>query len=160
MYAIAFNHTEVVEVLLKAGASTLGRGAQALRQACEDGLEGIVGALIAHGLDLDRPMPDSPSKEVSEALCGAVGAGHVQIVQDLLDAGVPIDGESSGGTALMVAALRGRREVAVLLLARGADADKAINGKSAIDIARENEKWDIVELLTSRHRIAGSKDEG
>lgn len=48
----------------------------------------------------------------------------MRTVGDLLDAGVPIDEEKNGWTALQIAAQEGQLEVAKLLLDRGAELDR------------------------------------
>ena len=77
-------------------------------------------------------------------------------VKKLMNSGVPCDwlGPEGDITALIAAAQEGHREVAALLLAKGASVDKTVmvcgNEKTALMGASRNGYLKIVELLLSK----------
>lgn len=82
----------------------------------------------------------------------AIGGGSVEAAELLLDAGVEVDQESQGTTALHLAADRGQLDLARFLAERGADLDAVgykfeRNGQRPIDLARESGHDDMVRLL-------------
>jgi ankyrin repeat protein len=82
----------------------------------------------------------------------AIGGGSVEAAELLLDAGVEVDQESQGTTALHWAADRGQLDLARFLAERGADVDALgykfdRNGQRPIQLARESGHDDMVKLL-------------
>ena len=91
-------------------------------------------------------MPASP-----EALCYAAGAGHLNVVEQLLRAAPTLLDSSTAEhdeTPLIGAAEKGHLEVVRFLLAHGADKTlKKKDGKTAMDLARAGDHDAVVELL-------------
>jgi ankyrin repeat protein len=148
-----------VEVLLKRGANPnvkeRSRGQTALMWASSEGHAAAVSALLAGGADVT-----SRSTQGWTALLFAARDGRKEVVRVLLDAGAdvndslersmrpgrgggaaigPSDG-SRGASALLLAAGSNHYELAAYLLERGADANSA------------NEGWTALHLLTWMRR--------
>jgi ankyrin repeat protein len=133
----------MARALLEAGATTQvdpsGPDRSLLEDMIRDGRRGMVSLLLAHGAD-----PTVPSREGQPLLALAVALGRADIVAALLDAGGAVDAElapaaseeflalvpgkharyyltrDEGVRPIMLAVLRGDREMTRLLLARGA----------------------------------------
>ncbi|RBP45797.1 ankyrin repeat protein [Roseimicrobium gellanilyticum] len=88
----------------------------------------------------------------------AAYGGHVEVVEMLLKAGATVDlpcGE--GETALFMAVYQNRAAVVRRLLEAGANASLKVNGKTAIEVAREKGLRDVVSIL---EHAAESKQKG
>ena len=87
----------------------------------------------------------------STPLMLAAGWGHTEIVATLIDSGARVDERSRfNRTALMWAAASGQESTVIFLLEAGADkelVDK--DGKSAVDLAREENHLKIATLIQS-----------
>lgn len=87
------------------------------------------------------------------ALQEAAREGSVDRVRELLDLGVDQNtppGMPRGWSPLMYAAWHGRKEVARLLVERGADVNRECgDGFTAITLAAKRRSWKIVELLAA-----------
>ncbi len=104
-HAIEFGMTEVVQVLLAAGAR--------IPSVVEAAGLGDVTAFLEAGTTVAERV---------RALRQATAKGHLQVMNELLDVGTPIDGlDGDGSTALHEAAWSGEVEALRLLLTRGAD---------------------------------------
>jgi ankyrin repeat protein len=82
----------------------------------------------------------------------AIGGGSVEAAELLLDAGVPVNQESQGTTALHWAADRGQLDLVRFLAERGADLDAVgykfdRNGQRPLQLALESGEADMVKLL-------------
>jgi ankyrin repeat protein len=135
--------------LLERGADpTLAcRGTAPLVMAARNGRLDVVRALIERGA-LER-VRDVRHRDA--ALAGAARGGYVDIVRALLTAGVPVDAGLPGWSALMHAARNGKLRAAEILLDAGADPNAvSVNGKTALEMAREEGHSEIVELLVAR----------
>lgn len=83
--------------------------------------------LLARGADIQlRSANEMLNLATHAAAAGRVAAQRAAILERLLDAGVPVDATQHGGfTALHSACLNADQASVDLLLARGADIDKA-----------------------------------
>ena len=85
----------------------------------------------------------------------AAARGHAEVARWLRESGANLNHTAKSGlSALMLAALYGHIDVAQALLAAGADPTlrsagaPGFNGKTALDLARDNEDPQLVELLS------------
>lgn len=158
LYDAAFSHAaDAVDFLLELGADphkTNPGGATALHAICWQGeyqdeetnaaAERIIERLIAAGIDPN--VPDSHGgTPLDEAVSGDWGSSTA--VRVLLKHGANADpADSSGTTPLMRAAMNGELECIRLLLDAGSDPlRKNVEGKSAVDYAREHHKtWNSI----------------
>jgi len=85
-------------------------------------------------------------------LMNAVRAGDIQLVSDLLKKGADANSRNAGGvTALMLAAAKGRTDIANLLLNAGARPDITdYDGRSAADRATQNNHKQLASMLKAR----------
>jgi ankyrin repeat protein len=149
MLALRSDHNQFVELLREAGASDYGVKEVALYKAVSAGDLEVVKQLLSQGdIDVNHSSP----------LAKACDAGHLDMVQVLIEAGTDVNQKEPGGTfgPLLRAAYGGHLEVVKLLLEAGADVS-IINdvGYSALDYAkigkaerRGDKPWDeIIKLL-------------
>ncbi|KAJ6818444.1 ankyrin repeat domain-containing protein 2A-like [Iris pallida] len=106
-------------------------------------VEGLKAALAA-GADKDEE-----DSEGRRALHFACGYGEVKCVQVLLEAGAAVDAlDKNKNTALHYAAGYGQKECVALLLENGAAVTvQNLDGKTPIDVAKLNNKEDVLKLL-------------
>lgn len=117
--AVFNGHVHVLALFLDRGASMdiiLADGDTPLRLAARMGFEDLVTLLLARNAAVDGVRGGSPLK-------WAARAGHLQIVRQLLEAGVDPNFLHFGQAPLHWAAHMGHEHVAALLLERGATAD-------------------------------------
>ncbi len=146
------NHPELAGVLLAAGADVNEpaiNGITPLMAAAYVGAADVVGALLQRGAGVG-----AEDRLRKNAMTYAAGEGHVAVVRALLAAGVDADAVYHNDlTALMWAAGYGRTEVVRVLLDAGARTDRRDDrGKTAQDIAREQQHPAIAALLESARR--------
>lgn len=112
-------------------------GNLALLDAIRAGAASVVAALLRAGAD-PRVLPPKGCMRGATLLMNAAHAGHVDLVEVLLDSGAEIDARSpTDWTALMCAAGQGHREVVHTLLRAGADAGlRNAQGRTAMGIAQ------------------------
>jgi uncharacterized protein len=87
---------------------------------------------------------------INAAAAGRRVDRHVEIVRLLIERGCPVDGRGSdrGHTALHEAAYNGDIELVRFLLDRGADPSlRTGDGQTALDVARDQHKHEVVRLL-------------
>jgi len=150
-YAAGEGHLEAVQILIKADADinyqSDGETFTALISAAREGHADVVRALLDAGAQLEL------NRYGKTALIYASeknGVDPLEVVQILIEAGADVNARDDkyGGTALMRAAGAGQREIAMYLLEAGADANaKDEDGRTALMYAKENEHYDIVELI-------------
>jgi len=128
--------------------------APALIQAAVLGDNAEVIQLLRSGVDVNEVWRDRPDRNnfARTALTNAAGAGHVDVVTTLLDAGAPVDRVVRGdATALIAATLRNHTTVTTLLLDRGADANLAVRGDgSPLIAATRANNPEVVRMLLER----------
>jgi ankyrin repeat protein len=140
--AVYDNDQAKVRQLLDNGADVRGKGKygdDALSLASSCGRTEIVKLLLDAGADINRDL-----NGYSAIKCAAYN-NHAETVGLLLDRGA-----TDGGGALLMASQRGHAETVRLLLNRGIDVNtKNTQGKTALELARENGKTAVVDLIQS-----------
>ncbi len=102
------------------------------------------------GSDFNTPLGDPPYKAKTPMIFAA-SRGWTKLLVYMLDHGAWIDDGHENGSALAAAAESGRKEVVELLLARGADVNKAWqDGWTALHAACLGRHLDIVNLLLEK----------
>lgn len=151
--ALREDSKRVFEVLLNTDGVDLEakarNGDTALMIACYKGNKPAVEALLAKGVEVNRPG--------WTPLHYAAASGNNEIVKLLLDKFAYIDAESPNKTTPIMMAARGGHIMTVKVLL-DADADATLKnelGMSAIDFAEKFGHRDIVEGLGYRFRKAG-----
>ena len=155
-FAAAFGNLDIVEQILEAGADINGKvsyGDVPLTQAAIERNKDIMRYLIEEGADVNIPNAFGISPFI-----GFCGYDDIEFVQLGLDHGGLINQSYEsipksipprhGMTALQMSVFNGYTEIARLLLASGGDPlIKDSDGKTCLDIAREQGHDGIVELL-------------
>ena len=101
----------------------------------------VIQALITAGADVDAGPAGTP-------LMRAAGRGSLANIRLLLKAGAKVNAASGQGTALHEAVEENRPDVVRLLLKAGADPQMTDGrGQSALDLARQKRRRNIVALL-------------
>ena len=114
----------------------------ALRYRCDDS---IVELLLKNGVDLFACNEDGVS-----ILDYAIMYNRIELVEEILKTDIDINKTKrpSQFTPLMGAVCYGRKEIAVMLLEKGADVTlRDIKGLSALDFAKKTRKVKMIELL-------------
>jgi hypothetical protein len=118
-------------------------------------------ALLGHGA---RPDTFDPSGRVP--LHSAVAAlanqsdTSLELLELLLKHGAPIDAPTQFGvTALHIAVLSGRSDIATLLLARGADVNAVAMQGTPLDSAHKEKNSMLVELLVQHGAVRATEQE-
>ncbi|KAJ3077268.1 hypothetical protein HDU98_004230 [Podochytrium sp. JEL0797] len=128
--ACRFNHIDIVEILIGAGANVHARADEALRLSACSGNSAMVSVLIKNGATVSA-LQNAP-------LFGAIDRGHETIVTSLLEAGadpnIPMNGVVGGRSALLAAIARGSAACVKSLVAHGANVlhDDCIAKREAI----------------------------
>jgi ankyrin repeat protein len=168
----------MIETLLKAGVDpntpVLSRGETALMMTARTGKPDAVKMLLAHGARVNA----TENLRGTNALMWAAEQGHAAIVKLLLDNGAEIateskvirpirrnglgfarpapDGKPTGDpmgglTALLFAVRQGGLDTVRVLVAAGADINKAaVDGSSPLLVAVQNGHYEIARLLLDR----------
>ncbi|MCB9492940.1 MAG: ankyrin repeat domain-containing protein [Epsilonproteobacteria bacterium] len=148
--ALLENNIEIAQELLKAEGIDVNKpnkpGDTPLHMAVsERNVKGVQVLRGAKGIEVNKP-----NKFGVTPLHLAVNREDEEVVQALLNfEGIAVnERDMSGATALLDAVKRGNFAIVNALFAKGADVSlKDKQGKSAIDVARENGFTEIVELL-------------
>jgi ankyrin repeat protein len=148
--ASARGHTDVVEVLLEAGADVnLSRKNQMtpLESACVGGYTKIVDLLLRAGA---RPLRSSKGVVAHMPLILAVQNGHKDVVELLIENGEGLDPEGKQiASAIHMAVATGRRELAKILIKRGAP--KELSGLNpSLWLAASLSQSEVVRLLVEK----------
>ena len=145
--------TDIIEVLIILGIDVNIKdiyGNTPLCVAAHNGHLNIVQFLVDKGADINIK-----SNQGFAPLYVAAHNGHLNIVQFLVDKGADINIKSNQGFApLYVAAHNGHLNIVQFLVDRGAITTfiNNTNGKTALDIAREQNHTDIIRLLEHKDR--------
>jgi ankyrin repeat protein len=116
--------------------------AVALRNRCDDD---IIDLLVENGADLDDFNEDGVS-----ILDYAIMYNKIELTKKILDAGIDVNftRRNSRFTPLMGAICYGRREIALMLLEKGAKKDDLdTKGLDALGFAKKTHKKSMIELL-------------
>jgi len=162
LHAVLRNHVPSIQTLLAHGANieaVAPGGFTPLAIGIEEGKFYAANALIEAGASVntrvgqDRLSPlmliaSQPQVE-RRAARRAQGPGSVDIARALIAKGAILDAESQdGATALMIAAAHDNAAMAALFVQSGANMQmKAKNGKTALDIARDNSSDQVIKVL-------------
>lgn len=133
------------------------QGKTALTLAMERHSCAFVKILLEKGADLHL----KDNLENKTLLMEAAEKGFADVVELLLEKGEDVNAREAiyGRTALMFAAANGSKETIKALLEKGADATIATTeGKTALDVARENGRSKVVELLSLPLVTAGATE--
>jgi len=163
---ILYDQVELVEVLLRAGASleeewACGDATQpsisALAAAVETKRVGLAKELIGAGADVNKPASNIWTRT---ALQKAAEIGHLKLVDILLEAEAEVNAPPApimGATALQCAAIGGYLEIARRLLRAGANVnaegseedenEEDEKGRTALEGAAEHGRLEMVHLL-------------
>ncbi len=166
MTAASYGDPEAAKVLIEHGADLERRaapdaggvpGGTALRHAAVFGMTDVVDVLVAAGARCEHLgdaaaagdvtgwlTTDTPRDDLIGALTMASDHERLDIIDQLLHAGAPIDDvDGWERQPLRIAAAGGKRESVRLLLARGADPNlRDDQGKTALDLARDHDHVD------------------
>ena len=153
--AVQKNHPDVVKLLLSQDDILVDlktrKGLTPLQAACYQGYHSIAILLLNKGADVNAQKIGG-----SSSLLYAVQKNHPEVVKLLLDQDdILVDLKTSVGlTPLQAACYQGYRNIAVLLLDKGADVNAQMNGGfSPLYMAVQNKHNDVVELLLSQAGI-------
>lgn len=91
----------------------------------------------------------------ADAFLNAAVAGNVEVVQLFVEAGMPVDTNDRGRTALYIAASWGHLEVVEYLVGQGADVDRF-----ALHVAALEGKLEVVQYLIEQGADAWAKYDG
>jgi hypothetical protein len=111
----------------------------------------VIAHVAGSGSEASRPS----------AIFDAVYAADSAVVQALLyeNPGLAFNRDSAGATPLLLAAAKGRMEIAELLLASKAEVNAtAGNGRTPLHMAAANDHKDVVELLLANKADPNAKD--
>ena len=155
MWAVAERHRRAVALLAEVGADVRARTAvhtprarTIVREArVLSRLEAVNPAVLPRDGDRDPPRPEGGFTP----LLYAVLAGDAPAVRVLLSAGADVDDAGPDGvTALMLALVKRHEELALLLLAAGADPHPAEAGLTALHLASATGSLAVAEALLAR----------
>ena len=95
---------------------------------------------------------------VKRFLCAAL-SGDVAVVVKMINAGVPVHSRSEGYTALQLAAMSNRTDVVQVLLQKGADVNKQIDGGwTPLHYAAHWNSTNVIRVLMQQGASTNIKD--
>ena len=90
----------------------------------------------------------------------AAAVGNIETVKQHLADGTDVNAKNDGGlTPLLQAAANGHKEIAELLITKGADVNVNVNGTTPLHIAAFNGHKEVAELLIANGADVNAKDE-
>ncbi len=148
-------HKDIVELLLSKKADVNAKdkcGSTPLQLAVDRNYKEVVKLLLAKGANVNAKPENSGGTPLSLAAANS----NADIVKLLLAAGADVNGDQGDGTPPLIEASRiGSKEVVKLLLAKGADI-KGDRGVSALLVAIESDREEVVELLLVKINVNAS----
>ena len=157
MLACQYNFADMVSFLVEHGADLnlqADNGTTALMAAAGTS-EDLFDLLLSKGADLKIKAGDGTTA-LTQACIGVISENvPLTVVQKILEKGAdpneaPASGYAESYTCLMMAARNDQPELVKLLVSKGADVNKkAKDGKSALDLAKEENNEEMVTLLKS-----------
>ena len=157
MLACQYNFAGMVSFLIDHGANLnlqADNGTTAL-MAVAGTSEDLFDLLLSKGADFKIKAGDGTTA-LTQACIGIMREKvPLAVVQKLLDKGAdaneaPNDGPAGGYTCLMMAARNNQPDLVKLLVSNGADVNKkAKDGKSALDLAKEENDEEMITILKS-----------
>ncbi|MCC6004143.1 MAG: ankyrin repeat domain-containing protein [Thermofilum sp.] len=160
-WAVAFGKSRIINVLLENGADINAKGAfgtplhwvAAGAVAPDVNRSNIAKLLIEHGADVN-----ARNHQGLTPLHLAAMHGNVDVAKVLLENGADANVNDQGLTSLHLAALGGCADMVELLLKHGADPSiRDSDGKTALDIARESNRKDVVKIIEEFVSRSGGK---
>ena len=159
MRAARQGRTTMVQRLLAAKASPdlqQQEGKTALYLAAYESYGATAQALLAAGAAPD--IKTSPDYLQDTALFPAVAHGDEALVRALVQAGADVNAADGRGATPLMDAANGSLAMVSLLLELGANANaRSLSGGTALDIARREQRQDIVRLLQRAARTRPAK---
>ena len=169
-FAAQNGHTGIVSMLLKATASTEGRsrdGAAALFKAAQNGHQEAVVPLLQHRADVFAAAHDGTTPLILAAYNGNVNVDVVDVLVPEIINRVGVKGlnfgmQSSGATAMFVAAQAGKDGVVRKLGLYGADVRQSLSsGAGPIHIAAQLGRLKVLkELLAAKADVEARGPDG
>lgn len=146
-YVCMHDHRDLAEFLIRKGADVNSKYWRETPSfyAVWGGHTDVLELLLAHGADANAKDRDAWS-----LLHYAAGSGSTDMTRLLLDKGANINDKENedGQTPLHRAATKGHANIVEILLANGADVNaKDSRGRTALDLAQQQDRTEIVELL-------------
>ena len=153
-YAVRYGKEDMLEFLIQRGADIHKkekRGLTALHLAAKNGQADKARILLENGAKVQECQSQGWN-----SLHLAVRHGQPDTIITLLEHGIMIDTGNNGWTALHLAALNGHVDIASILLNKGAACSLCnSDGKTALDIAREEKHERIVTIILEREFQGG-----
>ncbi len=153
MAAVKNNDQEVAQLLILLGADinavNMSRLSILILAICHD-LNDMVKLLLANRVDIDACYGSSG---ITPLIYAVLYKKKIDLVKLLVENSAKLDAKTveDGYTALMLAAKKGRKDIVELLISKNVNLKIKDNlGKTALDLARENNHLAIVKLLTDK----------
>jgi len=149
-------HPEIIELLIAKGAIVNTKNVDG-----ETPLDGAIRRKQTEIADLLRKHGGKSGAE--DSIHVTAGTGNIEEVKQHLDVGVDVDSKNKAGmTPLFYAARSGHKEVAELLLAKGADVNAKVasgpnQGKTPLDAANETNHPEVADLLRKHGAKTGAE---
>lgn len=127
--------------------------------AATPGRLGVVQLLLAAGAD--STLRGGSGDEEATALHHAAKAGHIDVIEVLIEAGASVDAKNSSGSTALLHAVKANKSKAVdALLEAGADVEAHLNNGSwtSLHTAAEDIHLEVVQILLKHGANVHAKD--